>query len=265
MYCQTTLLKSSPFNITSDPDLFFESNSHKEAFAALSYGIEGRKGIILISGEVGTGKTTLCKVLLNRLPSNIKTSVIFNPHFSEIQLLEAIIGDFGIEPEGQTKLDLINSLNKFLTDTSLQSGAAVVIIDESQNLTTRQLEQIRLLSNLETAKEKLLQIVLLGQPELEEKLARPQLRQIRQRIFVKYRLKPLAKEELKPYIEFRLKNNGQDSISIPDEGYNIIYNFSQGIPRLINMFCERALLCSFVNGKREWDLDILKSCLEELL
>ena len=191
MYLEVYGLKSSPFNITSDPQFFFESLSHKEALAALIYGIEERKGIILITGEVGTGKTTLCKALLNKLSPRVKTSLILNPYFSEVQLLRAIVQDFGLEIKKRSRLDMVEKLNSFLVDISLSGKNAVLIIDEAQNLTSRQLEQIRLLSNLETAKEKLLQIILIGQPELKEKLSKFNLRQIRQRVFVKHDIFPL--------------------------------------------------------------------------
>ncbi|MDD5611250.1 MAG: AAA family ATPase, partial [Candidatus Omnitrophica bacterium] len=188
MYLDFYGLKSSPFNITSDPQLFFESLSHREAFAALLYGIQEKKGIVLITGEVGTGKTTLCKALLNRLPQGVKTSLIFNPYFSEVQLLQAIIEDFGLSVEKKNRLEIVKRLNSFLVEVNSDGGNAVVVIDEAQDLNNRQLEQVRLLSNLETSRGKLMQLVLVGQPELSEKLKQFNLRQIRQRICVKYNI-----------------------------------------------------------------------------
>ncbi|MFH1519464.1 MAG: AAA family ATPase [Candidatus Omnitrophota bacterium] len=265
MYFELYNLKSSPFNITSDPQYFFESLSHKQALAALLYGIQERKGIILITGEVGTGKTTLCKVLLKRLPSKVRTSLILNPYFSEVQLLRAIVEDFGLKLEKRSRLDIVEKLNSFLVDVSLLGENAVLIIDEAQNLTNRQLEQIRLLSNLETAKEKLLQIILVGQPELKEKLTKFNLRQIRQRIFVKHNIFPLREEEVKQYVEFRLKLSGSTEINILPEGYKVIYDFSKGIPRLINMICDRVLLLGFVRDSKVFDQEMFKACVEELL
>jgi general secretion pathway protein A len=264
MYYNFYGLKTPPFNITSNPEFFFESSSHKEALAALLYGIQERKGIILITGEVGTGKTTLCKALLNRLSPLIKTSLILNPYFSEVQLLRAIIEDFGLVMEKRSRLDIVNKLNSFLVEMSLKGGNAVLIIDEAQNLSNRQLEQIRLLSNLETSNAKLLQIVLVGQPELLEKLRQPSLRQIRQRIFVKYELAPLKEGEVKEYIEFRLKAGGASHLSILPESHKVIYEFSKGIPRLINMLCDRALLCGFTEDKKVLDSEIFRACVEEL-
>ncbi|MBU0693994.1 MAG: AAA family ATPase [Candidatus Omnitrophica bacterium] len=264
MYLEFYGLTKSPFNITSDPGFFYESKSHKEALAALLFGIRERKGIILITGEVGTGKTTLCKTLLNRLPPEVKTSLIFNPYFSEAQLLQAIVEDFSLESGKKSRLDMVKRLNTFLVDISLAGGNAVLIIDEAQNLTNRQLEQVRLLSNLETSNEKLLQIILVGQPELEEKLSQFRLRQIRQRIFVKHKLSPLEEKEVEDYISFRLKKTGKDGIKILPESFKIIYEFSAGIPRLVNMLCDRALLLGFVKEKRIFDREIFTACVEEL-
>lgn len=264
MYLEIYGLKQSPFNITSDPRFFFESLSHKEVLASLFYGIQEKKGIILITGEVGTGKTTLCKALLNKLPPNIKTSLILNPYFSEVQLLQAIVEDFGLKPKKKTRLDIINVLNSFLVDINSNGENAVVIIDEAQNLSNRQLEQIRLLSNLETSTDKLLQIVLIGQPELTDKLNRFSLRQIRQRIFVKHNLRPLGQAEVERYVNFRLKQAGADHIVITSESFKLIYEFSKGIPRLINMLCDRVLLLGFVKEKSIFGPEMFSQCIKEL-
>ncbi len=265
MYLESYGLKSSPFNITSDPHFFFESLSHKEALAALIYGIGERKGIILITGEVGTGKTTLCKALLKKLPSKVKTSLILSPYFSETQLLRAIVEDFGLEIKKKSRLDIIEKLNSFLVNISLLGENAVLIIDEAQNLTNRQLEQIRLLSNLETSKDKLLQIILVGQPELKEKLSKFSLRQIRQRVFVKHDIFPLKEDEVKKYVQYRLRRAGTNKINILPESYKIIYEFSKGIPRLVNMICDRALLLGFVRESKVFDQEMFKVCVKELI
>ena len=264
MYLDFYGLKESPFNITSNPDFFFESSSHKEAFSALLYGIHQKKGIILITGEVGTGKTTLCKTLLKKFSRDIKISFILNPYFSEVQLLNAIIQDFGLATERKSRLDIVNTLNSFLVDTAIKRGNAVLIIDEEQNLSLRQLEQIRLLSNLETSHEKLLQIILMGQPELMEKLKLPQLRQIYQRIFIKYTLYPLKEEEIRAYVEFRLQKAGRTDIDILPESFQVIYEFSKGIPRLVNMLCDRALLLGFAREIRVLNEEVFRICIEEI-
>ncbi|MFA7677046.1 MAG: AAA family ATPase [Candidatus Omnitrophota bacterium] len=264
MYSQMYGLKTSPFNVTSDPDFFFESASHREAISTLIYGIQNRKGIILITGEVGTGKTTLCKALLERLAPSIKTSLLLNPYFSEVQLLQAIVEDFGIKAEKKNRLEIIKQLNAFLVDISNQETTAVLIIDEAQNLSSRQLEQIRLLSNLETPRNKLLQIVLSGQPELLEKLNKVNLRQIRQRIFVKHNLKPLAFEEVQGYVDFRLKAAGGGNLMIAPNSYDLIYEFSKGVPRLINMLCDRALLLGFVTESKDFGPEMFSECIKEI-
>jgi general secretion pathway protein A len=265
MYEKFYGLKRKPFSTTSEPHYFFESVSHREAYAAIQYGITERKGLILITGEVGTGKTTLCKKLLDRLDKSVKTSLILNPYFSDMQLLQAIVQDFGIAIERKNRLDIINRLNAFLIDLHRQGKNAVLIIDEAQHLTSRQLEQVRLLSNLETEEEKLLQVVLVGQPELTENLAKHRTRQIKQRIFVKYNLLPLKEDEVKEYIHLRLKDAGRADFGFLDECYRIIYEFSGGIPRLINMLCDRALLLGYVREKVSLDETILRDSIKEIV
>ena len=256
--------KTHPFNITTDTELFFEGSSHREALASLLYGIEERKGLILITGEVGTGKTTLCKALLERLPASVRTSLILNPYFSEVQLLLAIVEDFGLEPEKKTRLDIVQKLDSFLIDLSLNQGNAVLIIDEAQNLKARQLEQIRLLSNLETKHGKLLQIVLVGQPELKANLQHFDLRQIYQRIVIKYELKPMDFSDVKAYVDFRLEHSGATGVVIMPEGYRMIHEFSKGIPRLVNLLCDRALLLGFVKKEKVLGTDVLIAAMEEI-
>jgi len=265
MYTKFYELKEKPFNVTADPSFFFLSEKHNEAFSHLIYGIEQRKGILEITGEIGTGKTTLCRALLNHLEKNTKTAFILNPNFSEIQLLQIIVTDFGLKPKNKSRIALIEELNAFLLQETMKGGNVVLIIDEAQNLKASQLEQIRLLSNLETAKEKLLQIILVGQPELQGKLALPQLRQLNQRITVKYHILPLDKFEINNYINHRLKVAGSNgTIKFSKEATEEIFIFSAGVPRLINIVCDRALLAGFVQGVKKITYEIIKKCIEEL-
>ncbi|MFH1771604.1 MAG: AAA family ATPase [Candidatus Omnitrophota bacterium] len=264
MYLNFYGLKEDPFSVTSNPGFFLECSPHKEALSALLYGIKERKGIILVTGEVGTGKTTLCKILLERLDSQVKTSLVLNPYFSPTQLLQAIVEDFGIIVKKRNKLDIAKELTSFLLKCHASGANAVVVIDEAQNLSARQLEQIRLLTNLETSNAKLLQIILVGQPELMDKINDPALRQIKQRIFVKCSLVPLTLAEVKQYIRFRLTKAGKASITITPESYKIIYEFSGGIPRLINMLCDRAMLLGYLEENNNFDERIFKICSEEL-
>lgn len=246
MYNDFYKLKESPFNITSDPGFFFSSSRHKEAFDHLIYGIGTRKGIIVITGEIGTGKTTLCRTLLNRLDKTVKTALILNPNFSDLQLLQMIINDLDIQYTKKTKLDLVGAITLFLIEESAKGHNVAVVIDECQNLNVRQLEQIRLLSNLETEKEKLLQIILVGQPELGEKLKNPALRQLTQRVSVRYHILPLQKNEVEDYIKHRLKVAGADpKLHFTPQAIDDIFAISQGTPRVINILCDRALLAGY--------------------
>lgn len=265
MYCSFYALKERPFNVTSDPSFFFSSLKHKEALSHLYYGVTQRKGIIVLTGEIGTGKTTLCRFFLSQLGKNVKTALILNPHFSEIQLLEAIIKDFGIASSNKTRLSFISELNHFLLTESTSGNNVVLIIDEAQNLKPSQLEQIRLLSNLETEKEKLIQIILAGQPELNRRLNLYDLRQLQQRIMVRYHITPLNQNEIKDYINHRLTIAGAlNRILFTDETLEAITDFSGGIPRLINITCDRALLAGFVAETHTIDRDIIKKCIGEL-
>ncbi len=266
MYCKFFGLKEKPFNITSDPAFFFLSNKHKEALVHLHYGVSQRKGIILLTGEIGTGKTTLCRFFLNELGKDVKTAFILNPHFSETQLLESIVADFGIKSRGKGKLELIRGLNSFLLKESGKGNNVVLIIDEAHNLKPELLEQIRLLSNLETEKEKLLQIILVGQPELNERLELYELKQLRQRIMVKYHILPLEGQEIDDYIQHRLKTSGSSEIRVEfsKEAIRIVSDFSSGMPRLINMVCDRALLSGFANGTTDIGQKIIEQCINEL-
>ncbi|MFA5095819.1 MAG: AAA family ATPase [Candidatus Omnitrophota bacterium] len=266
MYCKFYGLKERPFNVTSDPDFFFLSAKHKEALAHLHYGVAQRKGVIVLTGEIGTGKTTICRFFINQLEKNVRTALILNPHFSEIQLLEAIVGDFGIRAGNKSRLGLVKELNAFLLNESGAGNNVVLIIDEAQNLKPALLEQIRLLSNLETEKEKLLQVVLVGQPELNTRLNLYELRQLRQRIMVRYHILPLERAEIRDYIRHRLSIAGLSGqeIEFSEEAIMAISDFSCGTPRLINMICDRALLAGFVAETRRIEQPIINKCLEEL-
>lgn len=270
MYKDFYHLQEDPFNVTADPGFFFSSSRHLEAFSHLVYGIQQRKGILLITGEIGTGKTTLCRILLNRLDKNVKTALILNPSFSAIQLLQIIVRDLGIEGGLKNKFALINALNHFLLQQTSQGNNVVIIIDEAQNLGVRQLEQIRLLSNLETEKEKLLQIILVGQPELDEKLRLSSLRQLNQRITVRYHMMPLNRDEVEAYINHRLnvaQNSGspKNKIHFTDKAVDLIYENSQGTPRMINILCDRALLAGYIAETFTIDENVIQRSVEEVV
>ncbi|OGT33801.1 MAG: hypothetical protein A3C44_05230 [Gammaproteobacteria bacterium RIFCSPHIGHO2_02_FULL_39_13] len=269
MYKEFFQLKENPFNVTADSSFFFPSASHAEAFSHLTFGIEQRKGIIAITGEIGTGKTTLCRTWLNGLHNHIKTAFILNPKFSDEELLKIILQDLGISDNYKTKFELVTALNEYLLVESSQGHNVVIIIDEAQNLSVEQLESIRLLSNLETEKEKLLQIVLVGQPELEKKLQLPELRQLTQRIAVRYRVDPLSKKEVREYIEHRLKLCAMNPYAGPqvqftNPAFSAIYRHTRGKPRMINILCDRALLAGFVNETDTIRYRMIRRCVKEL-
>lgn len=265
MYCQFYGLKERPFNVTADPAFFFLSTKHKEALSHLLYGVTQRKGIIVITGEIGTGKTTLCRFFLNQLGKDVKTAFILNPYFSDLKLLEAIIKDFGINAKDKSRFSLVWELNKFLISEAEDGNNVVLIIDEAQNLKPKSLEQIRLLSNLETEKDKLIQIILAGQPELNRKLSLYELRQLQQRIAVRYHIMPLTKEEVREYISHRLNIAGSiNRIKFTDEALQMISDFSCGVPRLINIICDRALLAGFIAETDKINSIIINKCVDEL-
>ncbi len=230
------------------------------------YGIQERVGFIEITGEVGAGKTTLCRCLLNELDQKVKTAFIFNSNLSELQLMQTIVEDLGIKTDKKNKTALFNDLNRFLIEQLALKNNVVIIIDEAQNLSHRLLEQIRMLSNLEADNEKLLQIILVGQPELRDKLKSPLLRQLRQRISVRYHIQPLSCEEVPLYIDHRLKMAGANgSAPIFSEGaLRSIFAYSKGIPRLINVVCDKALLTGFVQERKDIDETLIQQAILEI-
>ncbi len=255
-----------PFSLTPDPRFFYLSQDHIDALEHLVYGIGEGEGFLLLCGPVGTGKTTLSRVLGERLGSRVITSLILNPFQSWIELLKNILWDFGIIPEGTVASELAGQLIEFLIREIGPSGrTALIMIDEAQNLSAETLEQLRVLSNVETEKEKLLQILLLGQEELLVKLARPELRQLRQRISIKYLLSPLKKTEVASYLAHRLAVARPQRMPVFTPGATrAIYRFSGGIPRLINMVASRSLVGGFVHETCEIDRRIVKKALLSL-
>jgi len=250
MYDQFYGFREPPFNITPDPRFLFFSDRHREAYNHILFGIRERKGFIQITGEVGAGKTTLCRALLEELGPGYVTALILNPCLNPTQLLRSILTELGLEPSKADRATCLAMLNRFLLDQLAAGNDVVLLIDEAQDLSPELLEQVRLLSNLETDQRKLLQIVLLGQPELREKLNDRSLRQLRQRITVRYHLTPLSRPEIERYIQHRLQvvgANGRPAFT--SWAIRSIFRYSGGIPRLVNAVCDKALLAGFVEGK----------------
>lgn len=251
--------------LTPDPQFLFLSENHRIAIDSLLYGIDQREGFIVITGDIGTGKTTTCRAILGKLDKNVKTAVIFNSFLTEEELLESILLDFGFPSKGRSKKERIDALNKLLIHLLSQGKNAVLIIDEAQNLSIPVLEQIRMLSNLETEKEKMLQIILFGQLELDQKLQTPELKQLNQRIALRHHLLPLTRKETEAYIYQRLMVAGsQGGITFSKSAVNEIYKLSKGTPRLINLLCDRALLAGFVEQSFHISKEIVKKAKEEL-
>ena len=247
MYLEFYGLKQAPFDITPNPHFLFHSGKHREALNHLLYGIRERKGFVQLTGEVGAGKTTLCRAMLEQLDGHFSTAVILNPVLSAGELMKAIATEFGLDVHGLDRLDTVAAISNFLLKQVEQGRESVLIIDEAQNLTEELIEQVRLLSNIETDDRKLLQIVLLGQPELRERLNSPRLRQLRQRITVRYHLKPLTRFEVTQYIQHRLELAGASGAPyFTRPALWRIYFYSRGIPRLVNAVCDKALLAGYV-------------------
>ncbi len=252
MYKKFFGLKENPFNVNPDPRYLFLTHSTQEALACLTYGIETRKGFILLTGEVGTGKTTLVNKLLEWLHrERVSTAFVFNPRLSVTQFFEFMMTDFGIPCESQQKGQMLMKLNQWLLERYQAGERAVLIVDEAQNLSPQMLEEIRLLTNLETSTEKLLQIVLAGQPELEQKLNQPQLRQLRQRITLRAKTRQLTLEETHGYIQERLRIGGAENLDLfAPESVAAIHRYARGIPRVTNLLCEHSLVSAFVDQKK---------------
>jgi general secretion pathway protein A len=264
MYNEFYGFSESPFNITPDPRFLFYSRRHQEAFDHLVFGIQERKGFIQLTGEVGAGKTTLCRALLERLGSEVRTALILNPCLTQTQLLRAILMELGIKAR-RDRASCLQDLNSFLLEQVAEGHDVVLIIDEAQDLGLDLLEQVRLLSNLETDQRKLLQIVLVGQPELRDQLSKRRLRQLRQRITVRYHLSPLNFDETEQYIHYRLHVAGGNSR--PDFSrwaLRRIHRYACGVPRLINAVCDKTLLCGYVKGTDRLRLRHVRRAISEL-
>jgi general secretion pathway protein A len=260
-------LCQAPFNITPDPSFLYLSASHREGLAQLSYGIRARKGFVVLTGEVGTGKTTLIHALLNELNGSAQTALIFSTIVSPPDLLRSVCEEFGlIEPKRplQEIHDYLESLNEFLLESYRKGENCALIIDEAQNLSAEVLESIRLLSNFETSKDKLLQILLVGQPELAVRLNSPELRQLKQRVMLRHHLRVLSLQECCEYVSNRLKVAGADRTIFTASGLESVYSYSGGIPRIVNVLCDNALLTGYALGKKEIDTGIIREVAEDL-
>ena len=267
MYLEHFNLSERPFSITPNPLFLYMSRCHREALAHLIYGLGEGGGFVQLTGEVGTGKTSLCRCLLEQVPDNVDLAVVFNPKVTAFELIASVCDELGVKyPENDASIKkLTDVLNQYLLEAHAKGRRTVLIIDEAQNLSADVLEQVRLLTNLETSTEKLLQIILIGQPELRTLLQREDMLQLAQRVTARYRLEPLTREETGAYIEHRLHICGATRPIFKKSAVDRIYRLSGGIPRLINVLCDRALLGAYTEGKLQIDRKIIRQAANEVL
>ncbi len=255
-----------PFNLTPDPKFLFMTPDQREALAYLNYGIRERKGFLVLSGEVGVGKTLLVRALLDQLNGSVESALVMNAMLTFPQLLRMALLDFRVPLKGRAKVEMLLVLQQFLLDLHGAGRNAVIVIDEAQNLSPASLEEFRLLSNLETSREKLVQIVFVGQPELKALLGSHRLRQLRQRIPGICELHALARPGVGEYVEHRMRvaSEGRVARLFDDEAVDVVSDFSQGVPRSINVLCDRALLIGYVRDRHQINADIVREAVEEL-
>lgn len=268
MYNQFYGFRENPFSITPDSSFFYASEQHMTALDAMTYAVRQRKGFVVITGPIGSGKTTVVRTLLRRLDENVKTAVITNTHLSPKGVLMMLLEDLGVAYKDGSKEKLFIQLNQYLIRQVMDGHNVVLVVDEAQNLSLQCLEELRMLSNLETEKEKLIQIILIGQPELRKKLDMNELEQLRQRVAVHYHLVALSAEETSNYIKHRLRTaqaNGRDlSLLFEEETFSLIYDYSRGIPRMINVLCDHILLTGFVKEAQTITRDIVEESISEI-
>jgi general secretion pathway protein A len=258
-------LNRAPFEMTPDPAFLYLGETHQEGLATLVYGVRARKGFVLLTGEVGTGKTTLLHSLLAKLDPSTASAFIFNPRLDVEDFLHLLFDEFGIEAQCRTKAEYLLALNNFLIERLQKNETALLIIDEAQNLSPEMLEEVRLLSNLETPTSKLLQIMLVGQPELNDLLSQPKLRQLRQRIVLRHHLQPFSREELDEYVSERLRRAGYTGEGIFNRSARkALFEVTGGIPRLVNVVCDGAMLTGYGRAQSTLGRDVIREVARDL-
>lgn len=264
MYTEHFQLNDYPFRITPDTDYLYLSNVHARAKAYMEYAVFNREGFVVITGEIGSGKTTLIKKLMSEIDENIIVAEIFQTQLDEVELLQAILVEFGLNPFGAKKVELLGMANQFLVDSYLEGKHVLLIVDDAQNLSKRALEELTMLSAVETQKEKILHVILVGQPELNQKIEAPDMEQLLQRVSLRYHVRSLNEKETKEYINHRLKIAGAKEVLFNDKLVPQIYEYTGGVPRLINTFCDTVLTCSFADNNKVVKAVDVKNAIAEL-
>jgi type II secretory pathway predicted ATPase ExeA len=266
VYLEFFQLKEFPFRLTPDTEFLYMSEAHTRAKAYMDYTVWNREGFVVITGEIGSGKTTLIQKLLSELDENVLVAKIFQTQLDEVEFLQAVLVEFGLNPFNAKKVELIDMLNTFLVEHFLQNRQMVLVVDDAHNLSLKALEELRMLSGLETRKEKVLHVILVGQPQLNDVLEAPEMEQLLQRVRLRYHIKSLTAEDTKAYITHRLKVAGLEEPRhlFTPETFPIIYKYAGGLPRLINTLCDTALTCAYADGDKIVNGPVLNSAIEEL-
>ncbi|BAV34029.1 ATPase [Sulfuricaulis limicola] len=266
MYLEYFKLKELPFRLTPDSEFLYMSGAHSRAKAYMDYSVWNREGFVVITGEIGCGKTTLIQKLLSELDENVLVAKIFQTQLDEVEFLQAVLVEFGLNPFNAKKVELIDMLNTFLIDNYLQLKQLVLIVDDAHNLSLKVLEEIRMLSGLETRKEKVLHVILVGQPALSEMLDTPEMEQLVQRVRLRYHIKSLSETDMRDYIHHRLRIAGAADPEglFSQDTFPVMYKYTGGLPRLINTLCDTAMTVAFADNVRSISLSVLNSAIEEL-
>ena len=265
MYLEHFGLCEHPFELVPDSDFLYMSDGHRQAKAYMDYTVWNRDGFVVITGEIGSGKTTLIEKLMSELSESVVVAKVFQTQLDEVEFLQAVLVEFGLHPFNAKKVELLDMLNTFLMNEFMAGKQLVLIIDDAHNLSRKTLEEIRLLSGLETHKEKVLHVILVGQPQLNQMLETPELEQLLQRVRLRYHLSPLSLEQLRAYINFRLEIAGRTTPPLfADDVFEPIYEYTGGVPRLINALCDTCLVCAYADDEPKVTLEVLKTAIAEL-